>query len=90
MICVIGAEDTAEIRPQLYDEDGECASGIGWTFMGHKVYLTLFTKAGWNRLLEGVGFAVVHAETDFLKLPPDTKSDDEMHYFVIARKSKAS
>ena len=92
LICVIGAEDCESVRSEMYDADGECASGIDYTFMGHKVSLTLFTKAGWNRLLEGVGFEVVHTETDLFKLPPAAKcdDDDEMHYFVIAKKPEAS
>ena len=90
LICVIGAEDCAGVRGEMYDPDGECASGIGFRFMGHRVYLTLFTKAGWNRLLEGVGFVVVHAETGLFEPPPAADSDDEMHYFVIARKPEAS
>lgn len=89
LLAVIGAEDVDKIQPDMYDEDGECASGIEFTFMGHTVYLTLFTKAGWNRLLEGHGFEIVHTETDLFK-PPDPQCDEEMHYFVIARKPEAS
>ena len=85
MIGVIGAEDVEKIKPEMYDDDRECASGIDFLFMGHQVYLTLFTKVGWNRVLESAGFEVVHTETDLFK-PPSAGCDDEMHYFVIARK----
>ena len=86
MICVVGAEDAKEIEPELYDEDGECAQGIPWRFMGYQVCVTLFTKEGWNHVLERAGFEVVETETDLFKLGEEAKSDDEMHYFVIARK----
>ena len=86
LICTMGAEDCAGTRAEMYDADGECASGIDWTFMGYKVYLTLFTKTGWKKLLEYAGFEVVHEEIDEFKLPPEAKCDDETHFFVIARK----
>ena len=89
LICVIGAEDCEAVRSEMYDADGECASGIEFTFMARTVYLTLFTKAGWNRLLEGVGFEIVHTETDLFRPPPDANSDEEMHYFVFAKKPEA-
>ena len=70
----------------MYDMDGQCATGIPFTFMNHKVSMTLFTKAGWNALLIEAGFELIHTETDIFKPPPSTVCDDERHYFVIARK----
>ena len=90
LTCTIGADDVEGIPPERYDEDGECASGIDWVFMGHKVLLTLFTKAGWTRLLEGVGFKIVHTETALFKPPVEAKCDDEIQFFVVARKPEAS
>ncbi len=85
LIGVFGAED-CEPTPEMYDSDGLCATGIPFTFMNHTVSMTLFTKAGWNALLEEAGFEVIHTETDIFSPPPATVCDDEPHYFVIARK----
>ena len=85
LIGTVAAED-CEIKPERWDADGECASRIEFTFMAQKVLITLFTKAGWKMLLEGVGFEIVFTETDFFRPPPEAQSDDELHYFVIARK----
>ena len=89
LLGTFGAEDCENTSPELYDKDGLCAGGIEFTFMNQKVTMTLFTKLGWNRLLEGVGFEIVHAETNRFVPPPDAGSDDETHYFVIARKPPA-
>ena len=86
LMLVVGAEDCSKTRPEMYDADGFCAGGIDWTFMGKTVYVTLFTKKGWNELLEGVGFKIVYTETDLFKPPPKAHCDDEMHYFIIAQK----
>ena len=85
LIGVFGAED-CDTTPEMYDPDGQCATGIPFTFMNHKVSMTLFTKAGWNALLVDAGFELVHAETDVFRPPASTVCDDEPHYFVIAQK----
>ncbi len=85
LIGVFGAED-CETASEMYDLDGQCASGIEFTFMAHRVSMTLFTKAGWCKMLEEAGFEVVHRETDVFAPPPAAVCDDEPHYFVIARK----
>ena len=85
LIGVFGAED-CRTEPEMYDSDGVCASGIEFKFMGHKVSMTLFTKAGWNRLLENAGFEVAYTETDVYVPPPAFHNDDEPQYFVIARR----
>ena len=86
LIGVLGAEDVGTTRPEMYDADGECARGIEETFMNAKQLVTLFTKAGWNGLLEGAGFQIVHTEQDLFRPPKAAVCDDELHYFVIARK----
>lgn len=88
MILVIGADDV-ETSPEMWDADGQCIQRIAWTFMGRTVYITLFTKAGWNRLLEGAGFSVVHTETDTF-VPAAEGCDVEPHYFVMARKPSST
>ena len=85
LIGVFGAEDL-EVSPEQYDADGECASGVENIFMAHRVFMTLFTKAGWNKLLEGAGFEIVHTETDVFSPPRAAMCDDDPHYFVISRK----
>ena len=85
LIGVIGAED-CNTAPEMYNSDGQCATGIHFTFMNHKVSMTLFTKVGWNALLIEAGFEIIHTETDIFKLPPSALCDDEPHYFVIAQK----
>ena len=88
LIGVIGAEDANKVQPSMYDPDGECVNGADFTFMGYNVYLTLFTKAAWIRLLESRGFAIVHTEVDRFQ-PSHPQCDEELHYFVIAKKPEA-
>ncbi|PQE29034.1 methyltransferase type 11 protein [Rutstroemia sp. NJR-2017a BBW] len=71
-ICTMAAED---VRPKHSPE-----------FLGNNVTITLFTKEGWRLLLEKNGFEVIVEKEDLFKLPPETDSDDELHYFLIARK----
>ena len=85
LIGVFGAED-CDTAHDMYDADGQCATGIPFTFMNHKVSMTLFTKAGWIALLEEAGFKIIHAETDLFVPPAATVCDDEPHYFVIGQK----
>lgn len=85
LIGVIGAED-ARAKPEQYDEDGECAHGIEGTFMAHLSIITLFTKPGWNKLLEGVGFEIVYTEADTFNPPSSARCDDGLYYYVIAKR----
>ena len=89
LIGVFGAEDI-ETKPEQYDADGECASGVENTFMAHRVSMTLFTKSGWNKLLEGAGFEIVQTGTDVFVPPTAAECDDDPHYFVIAKKPSVS
>jgi SAM-dependent methyltransferase len=85
LIGVFGAED-CKTRAEQYDEDGECAHGIESTFMAHKSFMTLFTKPGWNKLLEGAGFEIVHTETDVFITASSARCDDDLYYYVIAKR----
>lgn len=88
LLGVIGAED-CKTKPEQYDPDGECAHGVESTFMAHKSYMTLFTKPGWNKLLEGAGFEIVSTETDNFTTSPAAVCDDDIYYYVIAKRSGA-
>ena len=87
LIGVIGADDRAEdVEAEMWDADGLFASGIPTTFMGRLEVKNLFTKKGWDALLERAGLKILSAEVDVFKPPPDAGCDDEPHYFVIAKK----
>ncbi|MCJ1234874.1 hypothetical protein MMC14_002838 [Varicellaria rhodocarpa] len=90
LIGVIGAEDFKNTSPEKFDADGQCATGVPHMFMNNVVYVTLFTKEGWNKLLENTGFTVVHTETDLFRPPADAVCDDEPHSFVIAQKPSSA
>ena len=89
LIGVSSIEDW-DVKPEQLDADGEFASGVENTFMGHKSFMALFTRAGWSRLLEGAGFEVVHTDTNVFTAPPNAVCDDDPHYFVIAKKPSVS
>ena len=86
-ICTMAAED-CKPTGEMYDEDGMCASGIPFLFMGQNVLLTLMTRQGWNNMLEGAGFDVLETELHVFEPPAEAKSDPEPHYFIIARKAR--
>ena len=89
LIGVSGAEDW-EIKQEQFDADGLFASGVENTFMGHRSFMTLFTKAGWRRLLESAGFQIVHTDMDVFAAPPSAVCDNDPQYFVIAKKPSVS
>ena len=86
-ICMVAAEDCNPTR-EKYDEDGLCASGMQFMFMGQKVSLTLMTREGWKSMLESAGFELVDTEMHVFEPPAEANSDPEPHYFIIARKSR--
>ena len=86
LICVLGAED-CDTTPDLYDADGCFATGVPFTFMNHKVFINIFTKAGWITLLEQAGFEISHKETEIFIPPASAICDNETHFFVIAQRS---
>ncbi|MCJ1391112.1 hypothetical protein MMC18_003974 [Xylographa bjoerkii] len=86
-ICSIAAEDIDVIgKSKGYDKDGLCARDIGFQFMGDDVKITLFTREGWTELLKEHGFEIVDSLTELFVPPGEARSDEEMHYFLIARK----
>ena len=84
-ICTMAAEDCKPAK-EMYDEDGMCASGMPFLFMGQKTALTLMTREGWKKMLDGAGFDVVDTELHVFEPPAEAKSDPEPHYFITARK----
>ncbi|ORY10153.1 S-adenosyl-L-methionine-dependent methyltransferase [Clohesyomyces aquaticus] len=90
-ICTIAAEDLehpdGDERQGVTDPDGLCVRDIGVQFMGRTVHVTLFTREGWRVLLEGNGFEIVEASTQTFVPPEEAQSDEEPHYFIIARKT---
>ena len=85
LLCVFGAEDR-KTRPEQYDPDGECAHGIESIFMAHQSYMTLFTKKGWTKMLESVGFEIAETKTDTFDTPEEAVCDDDQYYYIIAKK----
>lgn len=85
LLGVFGAED-CKTKPEQYDQDGECAHGIESRFWAHQSFMTLFTKPGWNKLLERAGFEIVHTETHTFTTPEFADSDDDLSYYVIAKR----
>lgn len=85
LLCVFGAEDR-KTRPEQYDPDGECAHGIESIFMAHISYMTLFTKKGWTKMLESVGFDIAETRTDTFDTPEEAMCDDDQYYYIIAKK----
>ena len=85
LMCVFGAED-CKTRPEQYDSDGECAHGVESIFMAHKSYMTLFTKKGWTKMLESVGFEIAETRMDTFDTPKEAVCDDDLYYYIIAKK----
>jgi len=74
-------------EPYMFDEDGQCARDIEHTFMGKQTSNLLYTKDGWERLLQKVGFEVVKTEMVPFQAPPEAECDSEPHYYITARKT---
>ena len=85
LLGVFGAED-CQVERQQFDADGRFASGIEFRFMDNSVQMGLFTKPGWDELLETQGLKILSRTTEIFSPPKDSNSDDEPDYFVIARK----
>ncbi|KAF7862937.1 uncharacterized protein EAF02_010486 [Botrytis sinoallii] len=90
LLCIgtICAEDF-KTTPSMYDADGLCATNVEMTFMGSKCSsMTAFTKQGWKSVIEAAGFEIIHTKSDLFTPRPsaDIASDDEMHYYIMARK----
>ncbi|KAL9610494.1 MAG: hypothetical protein Q9167_004803 [Letrouitia subvulpina] len=85
LLGAIGAED-CNLDSKVFDSDGKCATGVQTWFMKRPISVTLFTKAGWNDLLEDVGFRLLHTKTSVFAPPPSAGASQETQYFIIARK----
>ena len=84
-ICMFAAEDCNPTK-DMYDEDGLCASGMPFMFMGLQGSLTMLTRQGWKKMLEDAGFEIIDTEVDLFEPPAEAKCDPEHHYFIIARR----
>jgi ubiquinone/menaquinone biosynthesis C-methylase UbiE len=87
-IGTISAEDLRTTE-DMYEEDGLCANNVTMTFLGNETGgMTVFTKEGWSLVLEEAGFEIFNTKADLFipKGKPGVASDDEMHYFIMARK----
>jgi ubiquinone/menaquinone biosynthesis C-methylase UbiE len=90
ILCIgtISAEDL-KTTEDMYEEDGLCANNVTMTFLGSETGgMTAFTKMGWKLVLEEVGFEIFYTKEDLFvpKAKAGVASDDEMHYFIMARK----
>lgn len=82
------ALDSFQPPKKLYDADRLCARKIPGRFMGRLIEVDLMAKKFWFGLLENVGFEILHTEDDFFEPPPEAQSDNETHFYIIARKKK--
>jgi cyclopropane fatty-acyl-phospholipid synthase-like methyltransferase len=78
--------DDFSTKPEMYDKDGECASGVEHTFMGKRIGNLLYTKVGWANLLREVGFEVEKTEMVPFQAPAEAECDSEPHYYITARR----
>jgi hypothetical protein len=86
-ICSIPAEDfQPETRGVVYDPDGLCAKDIGYRFMATDVKITLMARKGWEILLDRNRFEILDTMTSAFTPPKAAQSDNEVHYYIIARK----
>ncbi|KAF2162570.1 hypothetical protein M409DRAFT_58308 [Zasmidium cellare ATCC 36951] len=86
-VGTIAAEDVdVEGKGGEFDADGGCARGIQVRFMGADVEIDLFTRSGWERLLEREGFEVLADLTELHVPPREANSDEEVHWFFAARR----
>lgn len=96
-ICTIAAEDLVPKRERgegegdgqaggRWDEDGMCAREIGGRFFGNSIRFTLFGREGWRWLLGRNGFELLWEETDLFRPPVEAESNEEPHWFFVARR----
>ncbi|PQE24710.1 Methyltransferase type 11 protein [Rutstroemia sp. NJR-2017a WRK4] len=78
--------DDFSTKPEMYDQDGECARGVEHTFMGKRIGNLLYTKVGWANLLREVGFEVEKTEMVPFQAPAEAECDSEPHYYITARR----
>ena len=78
--------DSCNVSNDLYDEDELCARKIPAHFMGQKFEVDHMSKKFWQQLLEKAGFEILHTENDLFVPPAEAMSENEMHFYIIARK----
>ncbi|KAK6352251.1 hypothetical protein TWF730_009082 [Orbilia blumenaviensis] len=92
-ILSVGSVAAEDCKPMVqdhhYDKDGLCARGIPFRFMGNDITLDLFTRIGWETILSQNGFEIIDTATDLFTPPRESQCDEEMHYFILARKIAA-
>lgn len=89
-ICTIAAEDLVpdpEGNSGKYDPDGLCARGIRVEFMKRDNEYTLFTRAGWRKMLADRGFRIKETRMARHVPPPEADCGPEDHYFIVAEKT---
>lgn len=84
LIGVFGADD-CDPKPEQFDADGKFVRGLYLPFMGAVTNSDLFTRSGWDELLEAQGFAVLSRTMEVFRPSEECGSHDEPDYFVIAR-----
>ena len=86
-IGTFAAEDCEkQVRREMFDVAGECASGVEWSFMNSTVVVTLFTRVGWKNLLGQAGFEIFQTEDDYFEPVAGSGCDAEPRYYIFARK----
>ncbi|KAL8791129.1 MAG: hypothetical protein Q9195_006026 [Heterodermia aff. obscurata] len=88
-LCIVAlAAESCHPAQEFYNADGLSAEGIEFQFMGNTVQLTLMTKEGWRVVLERAGFDILHTEEHLFVPSPEAKSQNEMQYFIIAKRNQ--
>jgi len=86
LVAGMAADEYHRTKPENYDADGLCAHGVGNHFMGKDLFVTIYTKEGWKRLLEANGFEVLEDMLGHYVPPEGSDCDTEDHYFILAKK----
>lgn len=90
IIASMAADDSErQARNAIWAPDDESASGIEYRFMGIMQSMTLFTKKGWQLLLERNGFVVVDTRVHLFCPPPESQCENYPHFYVIAQRQAA-
>ncbi|KAB8296022.1 hypothetical protein EYC80_008833 [Monilinia laxa] len=92
-LCTIAAEDLvprggggAGMSRDAGMKMGCVRGGWGGGFFGNRVSFTLFGREGWRGLLASHGFEVLGEEADVFRPPVEAESDEEPHWFLVARR----
>lgn len=88
LINMVAADDCEPATPETYDADGLFASNIKWLFLGQILLISMFTKEGWKRTLEGAGLEIVRTEE--VTFTPPAECYIEPRYYIIARRPEST